>query len=259
MVSISIAEAGVGATGRFLGNLRIWPGPVLAVEVITATSDSGISCCARPMPPPCSLRRNHLPGNLPIEFRRHELQREPEAFFAAFGVMQLAKDLLHRPGPGGRGHRPGTRAPNRWILYAAPLSNLEIIIGKLGGQVLKIVFFVLSGVPVLALAMLMGGIAPQAVSLASDHHSEHGLFRGDGFHRRIRLGSQGPRRGRACLSRVLLPLGAAHADFVPLGPARFRRGLVSTRHGATQRHQSGRDVHGGSLHRSGLPGECSSP
>ncbi len=25
----------MGAMGRFLGNLRIWPGPILAVEVVT--------------------------------------------------------------------------------------------------------------------------------------------------------------------------------------------------------------------------------
>ena len=48
-------------------------------------------------------------------------------------------------------------------LYTTPLSNLEIIIGKLGGRVLQILSFVLSGVPVLALAMLLGGIAPQAI------------------------------------------------------------------------------------------------
>ena len=48
-------------------------------------------------------------------------------------------------------------------LYATPLSNLEIIIGKLGGRVLQILYLVLSGVPVLALAMLLGGIAPRAI------------------------------------------------------------------------------------------------
>ena len=49
-------------------------------------------------------------------------------------------------------------------LYTTPLSNLEIIIGKLGGRVLQILYLVLSGVPVLALAMLLGGIAPQAIA-----------------------------------------------------------------------------------------------
>ena len=45
-------------------------------------------------------------------------------------------------------------------LYASPLSNLEIVIGKLGGRVLQIIYLVLAGMPVLALAMLLGGIAP---------------------------------------------------------------------------------------------------
>ena len=48
-------------------------------------------------------------------------------------------------------------------LYTTPLSNLEIIIGKLGGRVLQILYFILSGVPVLALAMLLGGIAPRSI------------------------------------------------------------------------------------------------
>ena len=94
-------------------------------------------------------------------------------------------------------------------LYATPLSNLEIIIGKLGGRVLQILYLVLSGVPVLALAMLLGGIAPRAIAVADGHHPEHGPLRDDGFHCRVGLDRQGPRRGHPGVPRVLLPVGAS--------------------------------------------------
>ena len=85
------------------------------------------------------------------------------AFFGTFGVMQLMAVLLIGPALAA-----GTIAQERErrtmeYLYTTPLSNLEIVIGKLGGRVLQILYLVLSGVPVLALAMLMGGIAPQAI------------------------------------------------------------------------------------------------
>ena len=85
------------------------------------------------------------------------------AFFATFGVLQLMAVLLIGPALAA-----GTIAQERErrtmeYLYATPLSNLEIIIGKLGGRVLQILYLVLSGVPVLALAMLLGGIAPRAI------------------------------------------------------------------------------------------------
>ena len=83
------------------------------------------------------------------------------AFFVTFGVIQLVAILLVGPALAA-----GTIAQERErrtmeYLYASPLSNLEIILGKLGGRVLHILFLVLAGVPVLALAMLLGGIAPE--------------------------------------------------------------------------------------------------
>jgi ABC-type transport system involved in multi-copper enzyme maturation permease subunit len=155
----------MGATGRFLGNLRIWPGPVLAVEVVTAarrtrhfvlrTIYAAALFLALATTYMETLGSSFADTNSSASFCA--------AFFRAFGVIQLAAVLLIGPALAA-----GTIALERErrtieYLYTTPLSNLEIIIGKLGGQVLKIVFFVLSGVPVLALAMLMGGIAPQAV------------------------------------------------------------------------------------------------
>ena len=84
-------------------------------------------------------------------------------FFRTFGIMQLFVVLLIGPAIAA-----GTIAQERErrtmeYLYATPLSNFEIIIGKLGGRVLQILYLVLSGVPVLALAMLLGGIAPRNI------------------------------------------------------------------------------------------------
>ena len=118
------------------------------------------------MPPPCFLRccvtyqetvgwANSGDINSIAQFT--------SAFFGTFGVMQLLAVLLIGPALAA-----GTIAQERErrtmeYLYTTPLSNLEIVIGKLGGRVLQILYFILSGVPVLALAMLLGGIAPQAI------------------------------------------------------------------------------------------------
>jgi ABC-type transport system involved in multi-copper enzyme maturation permease subunit len=155
----------MGATGRFLGNLRIWPGPVLAVEVITATRRTRhfVLRTAYAAALFIALATTYLETFRSSFADTNSSASFCAAFFAAFGVMQLAAVLLI--GPALAAGAIALERERRTIeyLYATPLSNLEIIIGKLGGQVLKIVFFVLSGVPVLALAMLMGGIAPQAV------------------------------------------------------------------------------------------------
>jgi len=94
----------------------------------------------------------------------NSIARFTSTFFGTFGVMQLMAVLLIGPALAA-----GTIAQERErrtmeYLYATPLSNLEIIIGKLGGRVLQILYLVLSGVPVLALAMLLGGIAPRAIA-----------------------------------------------------------------------------------------------
>ena len=48
-------------------------------------------------------------------------------------------------------------------LFASSLSNAEIVLGKLAAKLLHVVYLILAGVPVLALVMLMGGIAPEAL------------------------------------------------------------------------------------------------
>ena len=139
-------------------------------------------------------------------------------------TVGLLRDLRRDATDGRPADRPrpgrGTIAQERErrtmeYLYTTPLSNLEIIIGKLGGRVLQILYLVLSGVPVLALAMLLGGIAPRTIAVADGHHPEHGPLRDDGLHGRVGLDRQGPRRGHRGLPRLLLPLGAAFSGHGP--------------------------------------------
>ena len=115
------------------------------------------------MPLPCSCRFGPRLRNLTAQSGDiNSIAEFTAAFFGAFGSSNCGRSA-HRPRPGR-----GTIAQERErrtmeYLYTTPLSNLEIIIGKLGGRVLQIVYLVLSGVPVLALAMLLGGIAPRAI------------------------------------------------------------------------------------------------
>ena len=150
---------------RLVGNLRIWPGPILAVELVTSSRRTRYFV----------LRVIYAAALLFALWATHHdtigssagdinsIARFAAAFFATFGVMQLMAVLLIGPALAA-----GTIAQERErrtmeYLYATPLSNLEIVIGKLGGRVLQILGLVLSGVPVLALAMLLGGIAPRAI------------------------------------------------------------------------------------------------
>ena len=156
----------MGTISRFLGNLRIWPGPILAVELIT-TSRRTRYFVLRVLYAAALFFA--LWTTYEANLARHgsadinSIAQFTAVFFGTFGVMQLLAVLLIGPALAA-----GTIAQERErrtmeYLYTTPLSNLEIIVGKLGGRVLQILYFVLSGVPVLALAMLLGGIAPRNI------------------------------------------------------------------------------------------------
>ena len=164
-------NARMGAILRLLGNARIWPGPVLAVELVTMSRRTRYF----------ALRMIYAAALFVALWTTYEetarwrrfaddsgdmnsIAAFTAAFFATFGAMQLLAVLLIGPALAA-----GTIAQERErrtieYLYATPLSNLEIVIGKLGGRVLQILGLVLAGVPVLALAMLLGGITPGASS-----------------------------------------------------------------------------------------------
>ena len=89
------------------------------------------------------------------------------AFFSMFAVLQLLAVVLIGPAMAA-----GTIAMERErrtieYLFTTTLSNTEIVLGKLGARVLQIFYLVLAGLPVLALAMLLGGISPESLTVLS--------------------------------------------------------------------------------------------
>ncbi|MGA2032125.1 MAG: ABC transporter permease subunit [Thermoguttaceae bacterium] len=86
-------------------------------------------------------------------------------FFEAFAWLQLLTVAFLGPGLVA-----GTIAQERErrtieYLFATPLRNSEIVLGKLAARLVHLVYIVLVGVPVLAIAMLQGGIAPEALAV----------------------------------------------------------------------------------------------
>ena len=151
----------MGAITRFLSDLRIWPGPILEVELVTASRRIRhfILRVIYAVALLLALGVTYLFAIGDSGNDMSAVARFASGFFHTFGVMQLAAVMLLGPalaaGTIARERERGTME----YLYTTPLSNLEIILGKLGGRVMEILCFVLSGVPVLSLAMLMGGIS----------------------------------------------------------------------------------------------------
>ena len=84
-------------------------------------------------------------------------------FFGTFSVMQLLAAVILGPAIAA-----GTIAGERErrtieYLFTANLSNAEIILSKLAARFLQIMLILLAGLPILAVAMLQGGIAPEAL------------------------------------------------------------------------------------------------
>jgi ABC-type transport system involved in multi-copper enzyme maturation permease subunit len=93
----------------------------------------------------------------------HRIAAFSAAFFGTFSSLQLLAVALFAPAMVA-----GTIATERErrtieYLFASSLSNSEIVLGKLAAKMLHVVYMILAGVPVLALVMLLGGIAPEAI------------------------------------------------------------------------------------------------
>ncbi len=93
----------------------------------------------------------------------HAVARFSAAFFGTFSWLQLLAVVLL--GPAMVAGSIATERERRTIeyLFASSLSNAEIVLGKLAAKLLHVVCMILAGVPVLALVMLLGGIAPEAL------------------------------------------------------------------------------------------------
>jgi ABC-type transport system involved in multi-copper enzyme maturation permease subunit len=93
----------------------------------------------------------------------HSIADLSAAFFGVFSVIQLL--AVTALGPALVAGTIATERERRTIeyLFASSLSNAEIVLGKLAARLVHVVYLVLAGVPILALMMLLGGIAPEAL------------------------------------------------------------------------------------------------
>ncbi len=84
-------------------------------------------------------------------------------FFDIFSWMQLL--AVAALGPAMAAGTIAVERERRTIeyLFASTLSNAEIVLGKLLARLMHVGYLILAGMPVLFIAMLMGGIAPEAI------------------------------------------------------------------------------------------------
>jgi ABC-type transport system involved in multi-copper enzyme maturation permease subunit len=98
-------------------------------------------------------------GSVDIRF----MARISAEFFGWLAGLQLVAVVLL--GPAMVAGAIATERERRTIeyLFASSLSNSEIVLGKLAARMVHVVYLVLTGVPIFALMMLMGGIAPESL------------------------------------------------------------------------------------------------
>ncbi len=86
-------------------------------------------------------------------------------FFSYFSRLQILAVVA--AGPAMAAGAIATERERRTIeyLFASTLTNAEIVFGKLLARLMHIGYLVLVGMPILSIAMLMGGIAPEAIVL----------------------------------------------------------------------------------------------
>lgn len=93
----------------------------------------------------------------------HGVANVASNFFNVFSVLQLLAVLLLGPamvaGTVAQEHQRRTID----YLFTSQLRDSEIVLGKLAARLLHIGFLVAAGIPVLAIAMLLGGIPPASV------------------------------------------------------------------------------------------------
>lgn len=95
--------------------------------------------------------------------RAEDLASFGEAFFAAFLVVQFTAVILITPALAANA-LGDERSSNRLLfLLTTNLTNREIFAGKLLTRLLQVGFLVLTGLPVLAMTQLFGGVDPNLV------------------------------------------------------------------------------------------------
>jgi ABC-type transport system involved in multi-copper enzyme maturation permease subunit len=139
-------------------------GPIFTVELITSARRTRYFALR-------AVYAGLLLAVLAAVYLYHAWEPEPgkvanctATFFVMFTRIQLVAVLALTPAV-----TAGTIAIERQrrtieYLFASPLSNREIVLDKLAARLVHAICLVLAGVPVLALAMLLGGIAPEALA-----------------------------------------------------------------------------------------------
>ena len=84
-------------------------------------------------------------------------------FFCMFSVMQLLAVVALGPAMAAGAIAQERERRTIEYLFASTLGNAEIVLGKLLARLMHVAYLVLAGMPILFIAMLMGGIAPEAI------------------------------------------------------------------------------------------------
>jgi ABC-type transport system involved in multi-copper enzyme maturation permease subunit len=87
------------------------------------------------------------------------------AFFSNFAWLQLLAVVGLGPALAAGAIAADRERGTLEHLFPTTLANREIVLGKLGVRLLHVGFVVLAGMPVLAAAMIMGGIAPASLAV----------------------------------------------------------------------------------------------
>jgi ABC-type transport system involved in multi-copper enzyme maturation permease subunit len=95
--------------------------------------------------------------------QRQEVLRFNEAFFTRFTLVQFALIVLLTPGVTAGAIAEEKERRTLEFLLTTELSGYEIVLGKLVARIAYMLLLLLTGLPVLALLQLLGGVDPQLI------------------------------------------------------------------------------------------------
>lgn len=84
-------------------------------------------------------------------------------FFETFSILQICVVMLVAPAMVAGAIAQERERRTIEYLLVSQLSSVEIVVGKLGARLALMTYLLLAGIPVLSIAVLMGGIAPDSL------------------------------------------------------------------------------------------------
>ncbi len=146
-------------------------GPIFSVELVTTARRARylvlrVGCAAFLAFVLVMAYQSHLPGAPGAVVPLSRMAEFARNFFAYFAFTQIVVVLLFTPAL-----TAGTISLERErrtieYLFATDLSNHEIVLGKLAARLVVALCLVAAGMPILSIAMLLGGIEPQWLYMA---------------------------------------------------------------------------------------------